>query len=83
MMLSGRRARDLRVWLEERAEIAHSNKDLARRFVKKLRRTHAILSGIPIIDRLSDALKAGLDAQLTELVDGRDSQFIQRTAGHL
>jgi len=58
-MFSGRRARNLKSWLEDAAEIAHSNKDLARRFVKECRRTHTILPGVSIIERLcADALVA-------------------------
>ena len=69
-MFSGRRARDLKVWLEEEAEIAHSNKDLARRFVKECRRTHTILPGISIIERLcADALVAAERRIETRIVD--------------
>lgn len=69
-MFSGRRARDLKVWLEEEAEIAHSNKDLARRFVKECRCTHTILPGISIIERLcADALVAAERRIETRIVD--------------
>ena len=69
-MFSGRRARDLKVWLKEEAEIAHSNKDLARRFVKECRRTHTILPGISIIERLcADALVAAERRIETRILD--------------
>lgn len=69
-MFSGRRARDLKSWLEDEAEIAHSNKDMARRFVKECRRTHTILPGISIIERLcADALVAAERRIETRIVD--------------
>ena len=69
-MFSGRRARDLKSWLEDEAEIAHSNKDMARRFVKECRRTHTILPGVSIIERLcADALVAAERRIETRIVD--------------
>lgn len=58
-MFSGRGARDLKAWLEDQAETARSNKDLAERFVEECRRTQTILPGVSVIERLcADALVA-------------------------
>jgi len=81
-MFSGRRARDLKVWLDGEAEAAVSSVDLARRFVEQCRRTQTILPGISRIERLcADALVAAerriearvanrLDAEIREQLDG-------------
>ena len=56
-MFSGRGARDLKAWLEEQAETAPSNKDLAQKFVEECRRTQTILPGVSVVERLcADAL---------------------------
>tara|TARA_R110002096_G_scaffold130203_2_gene279312 strand:- start:1750 stop:3369 length:1620 start_codon:yes stop_codon:yes gene_type:complete len=58
-MFAGRGARDLRIWLDDAAETARSNEDLARRFVEQCRATQTILPGITVIERLcADALVA-------------------------
>jgi TnpA family transposase len=58
-MFSGRGARDLKDWLERKAETARSNEDLARRFVEECRRTQTVLPGGSVIERLgADALVA-------------------------
>ena len=58
-MFAGRGARDLKGWLQDAAETARSNEDLARRFVEQCRATRTILPGITIIERLcADALVA-------------------------
>lgn len=58
-MFSGRGARDLKGWLQDAAEGARSNDDLARRFVEQCRATRTILPGVTIIERLcADALVA-------------------------
>ena len=58
-MFTGRGSRDLKVWLESKAETARSNEDLARRFVEQCRATQTILPGITVIERLcADALVA-------------------------
>ncbi|MEO1179043.1 MAG: DUF4158 domain-containing protein, partial [Pseudomonadota bacterium] len=58
-MFSGRGARDLKAWLEARAETAPSNKELAQQFVEECRRTQTILPGLSVIERLcADALVA-------------------------
>jgi TnpA family transposase len=58
-MFSGRGARDLKGWLERKAETARSNEDLARRFVEECRRTQTVLPGVSVIERLcADALVA-------------------------
>lgn len=55
----GRHARAFRQWLVEEAELAHSNEDLARRFVARCRHTMTILPAISTIERLcADALVA-------------------------
>ena len=50
-MFSGQGARDLKAWLEDEAETARSNEDLARRFVEECRRTRTVLPGISVIER--------------------------------
>lgn len=56
-MFSGQGARSLKAWLENEAETAQSNEDLARRFVEECRRSQVILPGISVIERLcADAL---------------------------
>ena len=58
-MFTGRGSRDLKIWLEIKAETARSNEDLARRFVEQCRATQTILPGITVIERLcADALVA-------------------------
>jgi hypothetical protein len=58
-MFSERGARDLKSWLTSEAEIAHSNADLAQRFVERCRATQTILPGVTVIERLcADALVA-------------------------
>lgn len=39
-MFTGRGSRDLKVWLENEAETARSNEDLARRFIEQCRATY-------------------------------------------
>ena len=69
-MFSGGGARDLKRWLEHEAETARSNMDLARRFVEECRRTHIILPGISVIERLcADALVAAERRIETRIVD--------------
>jgi len=58
-MFSGRVAQSLKSWLDEQAEQAQSNEDLARRFVEECRRTQVILPAIMAIERTcADALVA-------------------------
>ena len=72
-MFSGRRARDLRAWLDREAEAAQSNDDLARRFVEECRRTQTILPGVSRIGRLcADALVAAerrIEARIADRID--------------
>jgi len=72
-MFSGRRARDLKVWLEGDAETARSSKDLARRFVEECRRTQTILPGISRVERLCTAAlvaaERGIDARIAARLD--------------
>ena len=58
-MFSGRCARDLKLWLEQESEEAHSNEGLARRFVEECLRWQVILPGLSVLERLcADALVA-------------------------
>ena len=58
-MFVGKRATELRVWLDQEAEAAQSSEELARRFVEECRRTQTILPGVSRIERLcADALVA-------------------------
>lgn len=72
-MFAGRGARDLKIWLEDAAEIARSNEDLARRFVEQCRASQTILPGITVVERLcADALVAAerrVDARIANRLD--------------
>ena len=72
-MFTGRGSRDLKAWLENEAETARSNEDLARRFVEQCRATQTILPGITVIERLcADALVAAerrLDTRVADRLD--------------
>ena len=72
-MFTGRGSRDLKGWLESKAETARSNEDLARRFVEQCRATQTILPGITVIERLcADALVAAerrIDARIADRLD--------------
>jgi hypothetical protein len=78
-MFSGRGARNLKSWLEDEAETAKSNEDIARRFVEECRRAQTILPGVSVIERLcADALVAAerridsrIVAQLNEATKDR------------
>ncbi len=74
-MFSGRGARDLKVWLDDQAELARTNEDLVRRFVEECRRTQTILPGLTVIERLcADALVAAerrIDACIAARLDAR------------
>jgi len=79
-MFTGRGSRDLKAWLESKAETARSNEDLARRFVEQCRATQTILPGITVIERLcADALVAAerrIDTRIADrLDDGKRSQL--------
>lgn len=73
-MFTGRGSRDLKAWLEDAAETARSNKDLARSFVEYSRATRTILPGVTVIERLcADALVAAerrIDDRLGGRLDG-------------
>lgn len=72
-MFTGRGSRDLKAWLEDAAETARSNEDLARSFVEQCRATQTILPGITVIERLcADALVAAerrVDARISGRLD--------------
>jgi hypothetical protein len=71
LMFSGRGARDLKAWLQDVAEGARSNDDLARRFVEQCRATRTILPGVTIIERLcADALVAA-ERRIESRIAGR------------
>ena len=72
-MFSGRCARDLKVWLENEAEAAHSNEGLARRFVEECRRRQVILPGLSVLERLcAGALVAAERRMEARIVAGLD-----------
>jgi TnpA family transposase len=76
-MFTGRGTRDLKAWLVSEAEIARSNEDLARRFVKKCQSTQIILPGISVIERLcADALVAA-ERRIETRIVGRLSDAIK------
>ncbi len=72
-MFTGRGSRDLKAWLEDAAETARSNEDLARRFVGHSRATQTILPGVTVIERLcADALVAAerrIDDRIADRLD--------------
>ena len=70
-MFSGRAARDLKVWLEKRAETARSNEDLARRFVEECRRTQTILPGVTVIERLCAAALVAAERSIESRIAAR------------
>lgn len=72
-MFTGRGSRDLTAWLEDVAETARSNEDLARCFVEQCRATQTILPGISVIERLcAEALVAAerrIESRIAERLD--------------
>ena len=72
-MFSGHCAQDLKVWLENEAEAAHSNEGLVRRFVEECRRRQVILPGLSVLERLcADALVAAerrIEARIVARLD--------------
>jgi TnpA family transposase len=72
-MFTGRGSRDLKCWLDDVAETARSNEDLARRFVEQCRVTRTILPGVTIIERLcADTLVAAerrIESRIAERLD--------------
>jgi hypothetical protein len=78
-VFSGRRARDLKAWLEREVETARSNEDLARRFVEECRRTQTILPGVSVIERLcADALVAAERRIESRIAARADDQMKER-----
>jgi hypothetical protein len=89
-MFTGRGSRDLKCWLDDVAETARSNDDLARRFVEQCRATRTILPGVTIIERLcADALVAAerrVEARIADRLDdaarnGLDALLTEDTGG--
>ena len=72
-MFTGRGSRDLKCWLDDVAETARSNEDLARRFVEQCRAARTILPGVTIIERLcADALVAAerrIESRIAQRLD--------------
>ncbi|MBO6920485.1 MAG: Tn3 family transposase [Rhizobiaceae bacterium] len=70
-MFTGQGAQNLKNWLEREAEAAHSNENLAQRFVEECRKTQTILPGITVIERLcADALVAA-ERRIESRIAGR------------
>lgn len=66
-------ARSSKAWLENEAETARSNEDLALRFVEECRQSQVILPGISVIERLcADALvstERQTESRITNRID--------------
>jgi len=78
-MFSGQGARALKAWLEQEAETAKSNDDLARKFVEECRRTQTILPGVTVIERLcADALVAAERRIESRIASRLDDQTKER-----
>ena len=74
-MFTGKCAKQMRCWLEQNAEDAHSSEGLVRGFIEESRRRQIILPGLSIIERLcADALVAAerrIDARIHARIDRR------------
>jgi TnpA family transposase len=72
-MFKGKRAKQMRCWLDQHAEAAHSSEGLVRGFVEECRRRQIILPGLTIIERhCADALVAAerrIDARIAARLD--------------
>ncbi|CTQ34867.1 Tn3 family transposase [Jannaschia rubra] len=72
--LSGLGVRHMRAWLEDQAELAISNEDIARRFIEQCRRTRTILPAISTVERLcADALVVAerrIEARIADRLSG-------------
>lgn len=83
-MFSGRGARDLKVWLDDQAELARTNEDLVWRFVEECRRMQTILPGLTVIERLcADALVAAERRIETRIATRLDVRMHERLAALL
>ncbi|WP_029061426.1 Tn3 family transposase [Labrenzia sp. DG1229] len=91
-MFTGKGSRELKSWLENIAETARSNTDLALSFVDQCRSTQTILPGISVIERLcADALVAAerrIDARIVDRLDEEmrnrlDALLIERADGNV
>lgn len=69
-MFTGRGARDLTAWLQNEAETAKSNEDLARKFIEECRRSQIIVPATSSVERLcADALVEAERRIETRIVD--------------
>lgn len=76
-MFSGHGARDLKVWLEDKAETSRTNEDLVKRFVGECRHAQIILPSTSTIERLcADALVAA-ERRIEARIIGRLSEAIK------
>ena len=77
-MFTGRRARQMKSWLDEQAEAAQSSEELARCFVEECRRRRIILPGTSVIERFcADALVGAerrIEARIAARLDNRMRQ---------
>ena len=90
-MFTGKRAGQMKSWLDERAEAAQSNEEIARCFVEECRRRQIILPGVSVIERLcADALVAAerrIETRIAARLEGRmharlDNLLSEHTDGH-
>ena len=70
-MFAGRGARDLKIWLEDAAETARSNEDLARRFVEQCRASQTVLPGITVVERLCAEALVAAERRVEARIAGR------------
>jgi Transposase. len=76
---SGQNARNLKKWLEQQAEEARLNEDMAQRFVRECRPTQTILPCISTIERFcADALIAAKKLIETKIVNRLDDNMRSR-----
>ena len=76
---AGRGAAELREWLDDQAEDARSNEDLAHRFVERCRQVQVIVPAISTVERLcADALVAAERRIETRIVERLDATMRTR-----
>ena len=76
-MFTGRRAHELKVWLEGQAEEARSNEDLARPFAEECRRTQMILPAVSSIERLCADVLVKAERRIETRIVGRLNEDLQ------